>query len=101
MYKIQHRKLKTGQHESLKIDDKQNKEKAKKKHSRAPGVTSACLVGSVVVTFSMFCAMLCFSLVFYFFSFVFFVFVLCLVCLILAVSLDYRFLIDPSVFANV
>ena len=79
---------------------KQSKSK-KSKHSRAPGVTSAVLVGSVMVTFSLFCAMLCFSLVFIFFPFVFFVFVLRLVCLILAVSLDYRFLIDPSVFANV
>ena len=64
MYKIQHRKLKTGQDESLKIDDTKQSKSKKKKHSRAPGVTSAFLVGSVVVTFSMFCAMLCFSLVF-------------------------------------
>ena len=32
--------------------------------------------------------------------FILFVFVLCLVCQILPVSLDYSFLIDPSVFSN-
>jgi hypothetical protein len=40
----------------------------------------------------------------HFFNFVFyvlFVFVLCLVHLILTLFLNYRFLIDPSVFSNV
>ena len=64
--------------------------------SQAPGLTSVFLLKSVGSPFKFF--VLCFV---FWFRFVLFVFVMCLVHLLLTLSLNYQFLIDPSVFSNV